>query len=398
MNREKLLSYLLLAFIIFSCSEEIELQPNESFLKIIDDQDFNASYDPISVGTIANGGLLVVSEIELPDFGFSGSTVLRLDSLGDVVSQEEITEDMVAPVGDLVLINDRHYYASMDRRSLQVHLIAIDQEGIVEDPIPVNGGLRYPLALSKTSNEQLLLLSYDPESRQSVISIINTDGSLVQSAGYTVGAANDIEPIIFNHLTNPFSTLSFFVGESSNGIFYFNGFFNFTLSLVFTTFGDEPTGVLQGQQTFSGVRSLINLSDNVFSLVGFQFEDNFLMPQVSLGVNEIRSTVDFFRGALPELRANAPAKSRIMELSNGNRVIVTVSETENRQAIIYFHDEMGALMGIKLLGSLNPFTFNDVITTEDGGLIVLGTTFLASRFERIYINKISGKEIRELIN
>lgn len=229
-----------------------------------------------------------------------------------------------------------------------------------------------------------------------MISIINVDGTVAQSAGYSVGAANDIEPIIFNHFTDPASSLTFFVGETTEGLFYFNGFFNFTLSLVFTNFGDDPTGVVQGQQTFTGIRSILPLSGNTFSLMGYQFDRNFLRPQANLSTNSISSSVDLFASAIPEVMPNAPSKSIMIERENATNVIVTATETQSRQTILYFHDSEGTLLGIERLGSLNPFTFGDITATEDGGLMVLGTTFLASRFERIYLSRFSKKEIDEI--
>ncbi len=395
----KTLIYSLLVLTLFNaCKEEDSFAPDESFLRILDDRDFNASYDPIGVSETQDGSALILTAVEIPDFSFSGSNVLLVDSIGEVVSSIDLVTDLVAPVGDFIQIGNTHYYASMNRQSLQVHLIPVSEEGTLGSPIPVNGGLRYPLALSKTSTNQLLLLSYDPEDRLSVISIINTDGSVAQSAGYSIGTANDVEPIIFNHFTNPFSTLPFFVGEAANGTYYFNGFFNFTLSLVFTNFGEDPTGVLQGQQTLSGARSILHLTGQTFTMMGYQFDENYLMPQVDLPVNSIESSVDFFRGQIPEIRPNAPAKSILMPQGDGTNRVVTVSETENRQTILYIHDDQGALLGIKLLGSLNPFTFDDIILTKDEGLLILGTTFLSSRFERIYLSKIPAKEIELLVN
>ena len=166
---------------------------------------------------------------------------------------------------------------------------------------------------------------------------------------------------------------------------------------MFTDFGEEPTGVLQGQQTLSGTRSLLHLSGNTFTLVGFQLEENYLMPQAVLPIHGIESSVDFFNGRLPEIRSNAPAKSILVPQDDLNNIIVTATETENRQTILYIHNEMGELQGIKQLGSLNPFTFKDIILTKDGNVLVMGTTFLSSRFERIYLNKIPKNELLSMV-
>ncbi|MEL6556633.1 MAG: hypothetical protein AAFQ94_00520 [Bacteroidota bacterium] len=382
----------------FSCSEEEVIGPTERYLKIYDDRIYNASYDPIGLVETETGASLVLTEINLTNSSFSGSSIIRIDSVGDISNTTTIAENFVAPVGNLVTIGSMHYFASMDEQSLLVHLIPVASDGTVGDPIPVNSTLRYPLALSKTRDDRLLLLSYDPNNRLSVISTINVDGTVAQSQGYSVGAANDIEPIIFNHFTDPSSALTFFVGETSEGLFYFNGFYNFTLSLVFTNFGDDPTGVVQGQQSFTGIRSVLHLSGSTFTLMGYQFDRNFLRPQATLSTNSISSSVDLFASAIPEVMPNAPSKSILISREGLDDVIVTATETQSRQTILYFHSTDGVLLGIERLGSLNPFTFGDIIATADGGLKVLGTTFLASRFERIYLSRLSADEINRIAN
>lgn len=395
--KSNLYKYLLLFLVVgMSCAEEDPIEPTERYLKIFDDRIYNASYDPISILETETGGALILTEVNLTNSSFSGSNIIRVDSLGDIQATSKIPDNLVAPVGDLIKIGTMQYFASMDEQSLLVNLIPVASNGTVGNPIPVSTTLRYPLAMSKTRDERLLLLSYDPNDRESVISIINVDGTVVQSQGYTVGAANDIEPIIFNHFTDPASTLTFFVGETGDGLFYFNGFFNFTLSLVFTNFGDDPTGIVQGQQTFTGIRSLLHLSGNTFSLMGYQFDRNFLRPQANLTTNGITSSVDLFASAIPEVMPNAPSKSIMLVRENAPSVIVTATETQSRQTILYFHNQEGTLLGIERLGSLNPFTFGDITATSDGGIIILGTTFLASRFERIYLSRISAKEINEI--
>ena len=384
--------------ISFSCSEEELIEPTERYLKIYDDRIYNASYDPISIVETETGSSLVLTEINLANSSFSGSSIIRIDSVGDISNTSAVAENFVAPVGSLVTIGNMHYYATMDEQSLLVHFIPVASDGTVGDPIPVNSTLRYPLALSKTRDDRLLLLSYDPNNRLSVISIINIDGTVAQSQGYSVGPANDVEPIIFNHFTDPSSALTFFVGETSDGLFYFNGFFNFTLSLVFTNFGDDPTGVVQGQQSFTGIRSILHLTGNTFSLMGYQYDRNFLRPQATLATNDISASVNLFASSIPEVMPNAPSKSILLSREGLDDVVVTATETQSRQTILYFHSTDGVLLGIERLGSLNPFTFSDIIATDDGGLKVLGTTFLASRFERIYLSRLSADEVNRIAN
>lgn len=379
-----------------ACSKEEPIAPTESYLKILDNRNYNAQYDPISARETPEGSTLILTATNVDDTPFSGSNIILTDSIGDIRETIQTPQNLVAPVGDLVDIGDSYYFISMDPQSLFIRIIPVSANGNIGNPIPVSNGLRYPLALSKTSDNDLLILSYDPDQRETDISIVGTDGIVKRSAGYSIGAANDVEPLIFSHFTNPDAKLTFFVGEVEDGLYYFNGFYNFTLSLVFTDFGEEPTGVVQGQSTFTGIRSVLPLGGNNFTVMGYQYDRNYLRPGISLSVNSVSSSVELFVSALPEVLPNAPARSILMERENGEQLVVTATETQNRQTILYFHDDSGALVGIKRFGSLNPFTLSDIVPTTDGGILILGTTFLASRFERIYVAKISASEIEDI--
>ncbi|MGB3464966.1 MAG: hypothetical protein WBA74_06845 [Cyclobacteriaceae bacterium] len=396
---KNLLYYSLIILLVLNagCKEEEIIAPTESYLRILDNRNYTAQYDPIGVKETPTGGALILTATEDPNTPFSGSAVILTDSLGEIKKSTEAPDNLVAPVGELVQIADKYYYASMDFRSLQVHLIPVNAEGETETPVPVGNALQYPLALSKTSSNDLLLLSYDPTGRESVISIVGIDGVVKRSRGYSIGPATDVEPLIFSHFTNPDAELTFFVGENSDGLYYFNGFYNFTLSMVFTNFGEEPTGVVQGQQTFTGIRSVLPLGGGRFTVMGYQYDRNFLRAQTSLSTNTVTSSVDLFVSELPEVLPNAHSKSILLVEENADPVVITATETQNRQTILYFHDESGILLGIKRLGSLNPFTLSDLTNTSDGGIMLSGTTFLASRFERIYIAKISPIEMDEII-
>ena len=381
--------------ILMSCDEETELAPTDKYLKIYDDRSYNNTYKPISMIDTETGGTLVLTERSLQNSNFAGCSIIRIDSIGDITSTVEVPDNIVAPVGGLLQMGSSYFFIAMDENSLLTQLVPVNEDGSVGTPNVI--GLRYPLAASVTSDGNLLVLSYDSDDRRSIISIIGSDGSVQRAQGYSVGAANDIEPIIFDHFTNPDARLTFFTGETDDGRFYFNGFYNFTLSLVFTNFGVEPTGVVQGQQTFTGIRSLLHLNTDQYTVMGYQFDRNFLLPQATIRSDEITSSVDLFLGATPEVRPGAPSKSIALRQPGGDLLVVTATETQNRQTILYFHDETGQLKGIELLGSLNPFTFGDLVATNDGGLKVMGTTFLASRFERVYLALIPASEINDIV-
>src|SRR5690606_17845561 len=93
------------------------------------------------------------------------------------------------------------------------------------------------------------------------------------------------------------------------------------------------------------------------------------------------------------------AAVKILRATSGTRkLLIFASNTRSKQIGLFFYDEStGAFISSKHLGFSNPFEVASLIQTEDGGLAVCGTTWLAGRFPRICLFKISADEIATVI-
>jgi hypothetical protein len=79
---------------------------------------------------------------------------------------------------------------------------------------------------------------------------------------------------------------------------------------------------------------------------------------------------------------------------DNDQITIVAAETEERQVALYFFDNAtGTLISNNFIGTLNPFTFSDIIAFDDGGIAIVGTTFLAKRFERVYLQKLSRNQL-----
>ncbi len=389
-----LLTLVLSATLLFSCSDD-ELSPTESFFKIYDDSNSDLGYNPIDMIETVDG-YIILTGTELNNTDFMGAQLIKLDEEGEFVSEIELT-NYVVPVGDIQLIDSITYLFVMDPVSLDAVLIGVNPqlEITVESQI---GGINYPLASSITSSNELILLSYDPLNLTTEISTIGLDGTFMSGNSYTIGAGNDVELEIINHyLGINDQPLPFFCGEISAGNYYFNGFYNFSMSLVFTDLTDAPLGVLQGQSSDAGIRAAMPLSGSDFAVAGYQFEDNFQLASTTLNTTGTTSSVDLYPGDMAELKAYTPTK--IISYTNGaSDYTVFASESEGRQIVLYFYDaSTGEVAGVEHLGFLNPYKFSSIKATADNSLTVLGTTFVAGRFERIALTKLSSSEISAII-
>jgi hypothetical protein len=112
-----------------------------------------------------------------------------------------------------------------------------------------------------------------------------------------------------------------------------------------------------------------------------------------LNTTGISSSTDLGGNALPELVANAPVK--IIRVTIGTKKIALYgSNTRSNQIALFGYDESsGEFMGSRYLGFSNPFEIASMVSTTDGGLAICGTTYVAGRFPRICLFKLSKEEV-----
>lgn len=384
------LSFLIL---LISCSEE-EVSAEDSFFKIYDDSNADLSYNPIDFVQTTDGFILLTGT-ELNNSDYMGIKLVKIDSEGEFELDVDLT-GYVVPIGDVQLIDSVAYFFGMNPLTLDVALLGVntDLQLVVES---VFTGLEYPLASSVTSNNELILLSYDPLNLNTELSLINPNGTYINGVSMSIGPGSDVESEIINHyLQTTEQPLPFFCGEISNGSYYFNGFYNYSFSMVFTDLS-SVNGVMQGQFVNAGVRYATPLANGNFALSGYQFDENFLLPSVSINTNEIASSVDLYAGDVSELKAYTPAKIISYDIQ-GETYTIFASETKGNEIILYFFDSEGNIDGIHQLGFLTPYGFSSLKVTDNNSLTVLGTNFVAGRFKRIALTKLSEDNIRGFLN
>jgi hypothetical protein len=380
---------------MLSCADD-EPALSESFLKIYDDSDLDISYRPIDVVETVDG-FIVLAGTELSKSDFMGVKLMKMDEEGNFEFDSDLT-DYVVPVGKMYLnqADSNSYFFVMNPTSLEAVLISVNPQLEIQSEVLV-GGLNYPLSSAVLSNGNFLLQSYDPLTQETEISEVSMDGAYVGGNSYSIGPGDDVQEEIINHYLNAGERpLPFLCGEVSPGNYYFNGFYNYSFSLVFTDFSDAPSGVVQGQSSNAGLRAVMPLNGSDFAVAGFQFDANFQLASTTLSIGGTTSSVDLFTGNMAEIKPYTPAQ--IINYNNGSSYSVFASETKGRQILLNFYNDSGAISGIHRIGHINPFTFASIKATDSNSLLILGTTFVAERFERIALKKISESEISGFLN
>lgn len=396
MERKLIVIIIILASVVISCTEESNPTfDTDNFTKIFDNNKFDASYFPIDMRQTPDGGYLILGGRKLIDSNFTGIYLLKVDKFGNFVKEIEVDETSVNPIAKFTAYQDKYYFFCMDPITQEAQLADVDAGLETVTITPVQNGLTYPAAASFVDNS-FVLLSYNNGDKASVISLVSVSGGVQASKGYSIGTGEDIEEPIINHYIRTGRQFPCEAGKIASGLYFFNGFFNYTFSLVFTNISsDDPVGVVQGQQDDGGFSAVTPLGGNKFASSRFNFGDNFILPNKDLSTSGNTSSTDLGGYSLPEMVENATV--RILRANiNSKNVLVYGTDTKSKQIGLLFYDEAsGTFMSSRYLGFSNPFEIANLTQTADGGLAICGTTYLAGRFPRICIFKLSKEKLSE---
>lgn len=391
---------LTVCLLFYSCTEDTGSEiGTQKFVSIFDNNQFNAQYRSIDIRQTPDGGYLVLAN-RLLNETLSGIYLLKADKTGNLVKYLEVEESFINAIPGLTEKEGKFYFFCMAAGSSEAHLAEVDEslETISFDPV----GLSYPAASAYLTNDHsFLLLSYDPADKRSVLSTVSINGEspvVLASQSFSIGSGtNDkVNDDIMAHFLRTGREFPFAVGKTSDGLYFFNGFYEYTFSLVFVNMGnEEPIAVVQGQQEDGGFSAVMPLSSNTFAASRFNYGANFLLPRTTLTLNGPSTVVDLGGFSLPELVPNAPV--RILRTTrNEKNVLIYGADTQSRQIVLlYYDEETGTLMGSTYLGFSNPFEIGNLITTADDGIAVCGTTYIAGRFARPCILKLPKDEVNK---
>ena len=376
---------LIIINLFFSCGNEEEFIPDASFIKIYNDESFETSYIPMDIVQAGNKGYFVLSAYD------SWNTyLLRVDENGEFMWDYKLVENYVNPIKGLYYRDSAFYFFCMDDLSLSTILLKatdVSQSAEVERTF---GDIIYPLHSSSVS-DGYLLESYNRESYSTRLTKLDNNFSEQWREEYSV--EQDIEESIISHLTRIGDRLPFLTGEAGN-TYFLNGYYNYSMSLLFVNSSNGlHTGVINGFRDKSAISAAKYLNGNSFALSRFDFGDNYIIPKIDLNTSGTGISSELGGNIHPEMISNAFVYNEIIDV-NGREITMYATSTKGGQILLYAYDAInGTLIGTHHLGRINPYEAIDFVPTEDGGLVVLGNTYVNGRFSRITIIKLSEKEL-----
>ncbi len=395
----KNISAMLLILIVGGCDIKKNNDAESStVVKIFNNSSFSKNYQPIDIKQTSDGGYLILGSTRVDVSSFLGVYIMKLDKNGNFIKDTTLEGTTLNPVYNLMGVGLSYYFFAMNGLTLATKLVKIEESGNISE-VGQFDQLTYPLYVNIDGSNNFILQSYNRDDRSTVVSKINTNGEVLASKSFSIGFGDyDVEEPIIDHLTQTGKTLPFIAGSLSNGRYYFNGFYNYTLSLVFFDFNskdDVEPGVLQGYRSERVISSATEVAGSTLAVSRYAYGNHYLIPNAILNTanGDISASSDLNGYFLPEIESDAKIINKKLEL-NGKSLLVYGTTTKDKQIALYFYESTTAkLLKAKYLGFSNPFEIGNFVTTKDGGLAIIGTTFVAGKFPRICLFKLSSSDL-----
>ncbi len=371
-----------------------EIEPQAIFTKIYNNDNFDDSFHALSVVQTPDQGYLILAGKELTDSDFLGVYLIKTDDQGSFVWESSPHENYANAVSGWITEGNSYRFFCMDKLNLGAYLIEVNPTSGATTEINYIDDILYPLSAASISNGYVVQ-GYNREDMTTVFGRLNQNGTVVWREEYET--FEDVEEHIIRHMIRTSRPLPFFSGEVGNTL-YFNGFYNFSFSMVFLNGNDGAiTGVINGPGVDDAISSALNIGNNEFALSRYNNLENKIVPRHPVDVNAIGVTGDLEGYDYQELTQKARVKIRVFNTQGKNLVLYGTETKSGRLLLLAYDRNSQELLGSHYLGFEHPYQIGDFISTEDGGLAVLGTTHIQGRFARVSLFKLSSTQLDLLV-
>ena len=388
-----------LILIITSCDyKDNVVEPGSGFIKYIDVQSSDNEITPIDIAQQSDGSLLILANMDLIH-----PYVLLLNEVGQVIWEQALPEPYYRAAPGLIKQDENYYFTCFNNDgSTGSFLFKIDIGGQTLSLVKTLEDVTYTLSTSGLKEGGMLLQSYNPDRRQTVLTKYNKAFNKVWQEAYNI--FEDLEiPTIFNHVTGKTQPLPFLCGEVSDGestsAYYFNGFYNYNFALTFVnTQNGEAMGVVQGNRYEAAVSAVNYLGDGNFSLSRFGEDGrNYLLPATKINYNTFSQGTELGGDFILHWEDRGIINTSMFKIGE-QQVIGFLGNTKSGKLELRIYSPAGELLGYEYLGGSNFVGYGQLVQTSDGGINILTQTALEDRFFKLALFKFSKDDLNDMID
>jgi hypothetical protein len=400
MNRVlPILGILFLAVLLPACDiKENTAEPLNAFVRIYESGQFETSIFPTDIRPTSDSGFVILGHTPSQNSSFHSVYLMKIAKDGSF-QWEHVSDQYVNPVSELMPANGGWQFFCMDEKQFGTHLVQVGQTPQSVARIAADS-LKFPVAAGAVSGGYLLQV-VDDEYKNTKLLRLNGSGGISWTQNFEI--FEEVEEKLVDHLTYQRRLFPFFVGETLNGNSYFNGFSNFTLSLNFVASGNgRVTGaVINGERYDAGISNAVAINGSQMAMARYNADGALVfVPRFAVNTNAdaLQAAKDIVGNQLPELNPFARVLVRRATIG-GKNVVLYGSDTKNGQIALFAYDEAtGNLLGTRYLGASNGFEIGGFTLAQDGGMAVAGRTYVAGRFPRLVVFKLSPQDVTQLVS
>jgi hypothetical protein len=363
-------------------------------VRVYDHSDFNRLFYALDVKELADNSFIILGSTKMDTTIWPVPYILSTNNEGNMQWTLQ-TDGFDSPVPDIISTTGGLYFFCMDN-ALGTNVLKINTDGSEPALFKTFSDLTYPLSASQTTDNKILLTSYNRITRSTVLTCFDANFSVIWSKEYP-GIENYEEKVRL-HLTRQGSYFPFFTGEikaNSKGYYFVNGFYNFVFSLLFINPANgELSGVVNGIPYSAAASTLIQRNDTSYILTRYDENQNYINVKPDISFNSISNITAMGGTSWPEIDKNAVIKALKTTINNKDILIISTITRSKQILLLFFDPVTGILKTSKYFGSDNPVDLASVIPTREGGLAVLTQTYVAGRFSRIQLFKIPPEKLK----
>ena len=396
-------TFILILILIAGCKKhkENKIEPDKQFVRYINTTSILTDLTPLDMVRTSDQGFLILGSSPVSGKNYQSIYLLKIDKEGNFVWDGYLPEKYSNPVSDLIFKDGFYNLFCMDAVS-GTHLIRLFDVSLKTEEIKFFEEIQLPVNASATPDGGYLILNVNLSDKWSGITKINPDLGIKWSEQYYFNEnfASEID----RHLKREGLPLSFLTGSLNNSeAYYFNGFIDANFSGVFVNPVDgkaDGFNQIGGDRSYAALKTVVSLGDSRFAISRYDRSGNlYFVPNTIIDVKSSTAIANTELGGIkfPDIEPNSRVICKNIFISGG-QVLVYAANSKNKGISLYIFDSnTGIFLGSKSFNLETPLEMGAFEVAQDGGLVVMGKTYIANRFPRVCIFKISPEDATKLV-